>query len=431
MIAKDINPLRMEKVIIVGGGVAGLFAARELSKHDYDVTVLEATDRLGGRIHTIRNSLFTQPVEKGVEFVHGNLPLTIQLLKEAGIEYNVVTGHMVRIVNGDWETQADFVVGWDELMRKMNSVRQDMTMDAFLKENFSDEKYNDLRTSVLRFANGFDLADTSKASVLALREEWMGEEDEQHRVPGGFDQLINFFEKECLTCGVAIFTSSPVTEINWQKNRVRVTTADKMTYDASMVIVTTSLGQLQSERSIIFQPGIDNYFRAAKNIGFGTVVKVMLEFKDAFWEKKKKGIGFLFTNEIIPTWWTQSPSSYPLLTGWAGGPQAWTLESKDDEAILGLALHSIANIFQKPIGELKELLTASAVVNWKNDPYSIGAYSYDTVESIQAKKIFNTPIEKTIYFAGEAFYEGPSPGTVEAALVSAKGVVEKMVNGEW
>lgn len=431
MIANDTNPLKKHKIIIVGGGVAGLSAARELSKHEYDVIILEATDRLGGRIHTIRNSLFTQPVEKGVEFVHGNLPLTIQLLQEAGIEYHVVRGNMVRIVNGDWETQADFAVGWDELIRKMNLVRQDMTMDAFLKENFSDEKYNDLRTSVLRFANGFDLADTSKASVLALREEWMGEEDEQHRVPGGFDQLINFFEKECLGSGVAVFTSSPVTQINWQKNSVKAITANKMTYDASTVIVTASLGQLQSGRSIIFSPGIDNYFQAAKNIGFGSVVKVMLEFKEAFWERKKKGIGFLVTNEIIPTWWTQSPSSYPLLTGWAGGPQAWTLESKDDQTILNLALRSLANVFQKPIEELKQLLTASAVVNWKNDPYSKGAYSYDTVESLQAKKLFKTPIEQTIYFAGEAFYEGSSPGTVEAALVSAKDVVEMIMSGEW
>ena len=156
----------------------------------------------------------------------------------------------------------------------------------------------------------------------------------------------------------------------------------------------------------------------------------MLEFKEAFWEKKKKGIGFLLTNEIIPTWWTQSPSSYPLLTGWAGGPQAWTLENKDDESILDLALRSLSNVFQKTVDELKQMLTASAVANWIKDPYSIGAYSYDTVGSMEAKKLLNTPIGETIFFAGEAFYEGPSIGTVEAALVSAKNVVEKIVNGE-
>ena len=275
-------------------------SARELSKQGYAVTILEATDRLGGRIHTIRNSLFTQPVEKGVEFIHGNLPLTIGLLKESGIEYKPVRGNMIRVVDGDWKTQDDFTLGWDELIRKMNSVRQDMTMDEFLKENFSDEKYDDLRKSVLRFANGFDLADTSRASVLALREEWMGEEDEQYRIPGGFDQLINFLEKECLRSGVIIHTSTPVAEIKWGKNDVKIITSNKKTYNATKVIVTASLGLLQSGRSIIFQPGIDNYFHTAKKIGFGTVIKVMLEFKEAFWEKKKKGIGFLITNEIIP-----------------------------------------------------------------------------------------------------------------------------------
>jgi len=420
----------MKKIIIVGGGVAGLYGARELSKHGFDVTILEATDRLGGRIHTIRNSSFTRPVEKGVEFIHGNLPLTIELLKEAGIEYNVVRGNMIRITDGSWRTQDDFTVGWDELMQKMNSIRQDVTMDEFLKQHFSDEKYDGLRTSVLRFANGFDLADTSKASVLALREEWMGEEDEQHRIPGGFDQLINFLNDMCRTSGVTIFTSSPVTEIKWEKNRAQVITAGNMAYGASAVVVATSLGQLQSERSILFHPAIDNYFAAAGKIGFGSVVKVMLEFKEAFWEKKKKGIGFLFTNEIIPTWWTQLPSTYPLLTGWAGGPQAWVFETKDDQTILELAFQSLANIFQKSVGELKQLLTASAVVNWKNDPYSNGAYSYDTVESNLAKKLFNTPIEDTIYFAGEAFYQGSSPGTVEAALVSARDVVQKLFDGE-
>ena len=421
----------MGKIIIIGGGASGLMSARELAKQGYAVTILEATDQVGGRIQTIRNSLFTQPVERGVEFIHGNLPLTIGLLKESGIEYKPVRGNMIRIVDGNWKTQDDFTLGWDELMTKMNSVKEDVTMDEFLKKNFSDEKYDALRTSVLRFANGFDLADTSRASVLALREEWMGEEDEQYRIPGGFDQLINFLAKECLASGVVIHTSVPVTEIKWEKNDATVITSNRKTFNATKVIVTASLGLLQSDQSILFQPGINNYIHAAKKIGFGTVIKVMLEFKEAFWEEKKKGIGFLFTNEIIPTWWTQSPSSYALLTGWAGGPQAWKLENQDDQTILDIALQSLSNVFQKTVDELRQMLIASAVANWKKDPYSTGAYSYDTVGSIEAKKLLNTPIGETIFFAGEAFYEGPSFGTVEAALVSAKDVVEKIVNGEW
>ena len=419
---------RKGSVIIVGGGVAGLMTARELLQQGYIVTVLEASDRLGGRIHTIHSSSFDRPVEKSAEFIHGDLPLTIRLLKEAGIEYKSVGGTMNRIINGDWKTQEDFTLGWGELMKTMNEVKRDMTMDEFLEKNFSDKKYEELRRSVLRFAHGFDLADTSKASLLALREEWIGEQEHQFRIPGGFDQLINYFEKQCLQLGCLIRNSSAVKKIEWQKNYVTVFTSDKKIYNSNKIVVTVSLGLLQAQSPVlIFQPAIDEYFKAAKKIGFGSVVKVLLQFKQDFWKEKKKNIGFLLTNEIIPTWWTQLPSSYPLLTGWAGGPQAWQLEDKDDDAILEIALQSLSNVFKKPVDELRQLLTASLVANWLNDPFSKGGYSYSTLETTEAQKLFNTPIQDTIFFAGEAFYDGPSPGTVEAALGSAKNVAEKII----
>jgi monoamine oxidase len=419
---------RTEKIIVVGGGAAGLMTARELLKQGHNVTILEADDRLGGRIHTIHDTSFQQPVERGVEFIHGNLPLTIGLLKESGIDYRAVRGAMVRIVNDDWKTQDDFTIGWEELMRKMNEIKEDMTVNEFLEKNFSEEKYVELRKSVLRFAQGFDLADPSKASMLALREEWMEEADEQYRIPGGFDQLVNYLEQECRKAGGLIHTSSTVTKIRWQKNEVTVFTADKKIYNCNKVIITVSLGLLQADPPVIlFEPAINNYLEAAKKIGFGSVVRILLQFKEPFWEEKKKNIGFLFVDEPVPTWWTQLPSSYPLLTGWAGGPQAWQLENKDDETILELALQSLSDVFKKSVDELRQLLTASLVANWYKDPFAKGAYCYSMVGSTEAQKLFNNPVSNTIFFAGEAFYDGPSPGTVEAALVSAKNVVERII----
>jgi len=426
----DLVSTKSENIIIVGGGAAGLFAARALLWRGYPVTVLEASDRLGGRIHTIRDSSFDRPVEKGVEFIHGNLPLTIQLLKEAGIGCQPVKGNMIRVVNGDLKTQDDFTIGWKELMEQMNEVKEDMTVDQFLEKNFSDDKYAALRKSVVRFAQGYDLADPSKASVLALREEWMGEEDEQYRIPDGCDQLISYLEKQCLKSGGRIYTSSVVSKIEWQKNNVKVSTADKV-YTANKVIVTVSLAILSTKPPVItFQPDIENYVAAAGKIGFGTVVKILLQFKEPFWQEKKKNMGFLLSDEIVPTWWTQLPSSYSLLTGWAGGPQARPLESKDDKTMLALALGSLSNIFKKPLDELENSLTASLVANWKQDAFAKGGYSYSMVGSREAQKFLSTPIDDTIFFAGEAFYVGPSPGTVEAALVSAKNVVEKIVSAK-
>jgi monoamine oxidase len=419
-----------ENIIIVGAGAAGLMAARELLKEGYIVTVLEASDRLGGRIQTIRDSRFKFPVEKGVEFIHGDLPLTIQLLKEAAIRYTHVKGEMIRIVNGEWKKQDEFAVGWDELIQQLNQVRDDETVNDFLNKNFADKKYDELRNSVLRFAQGFDLADPAKASILSLREEWM-EEGEQYRIPGGYDQFIDYLENQCRHLGGFIYTSSVVKKIVWQKNDVTVVTKDEKKYYGHKVIVTASLGILQNDPPVIsFYPAISDHIIITEKIGFGSVIKVLLEFKEAFWEEKKKKIGFLFTDEMIPTWWTQYPSSYPLLTGWAGGPQSWPLENKTDEDILQLALRSLSNIFKRPVDELKQLLTASLVANWRNDLYSSGAYSYNTIGSKQAQKFFDIPIDDTVFFAGEAFYDGSSPGTVEAALVSAKNVADKIMSGE-
>jgi monoamine oxidase len=418
---------RKEHILIAGGGAAGLMASNGLLKQNYDVTILEADSRLGGRINTLHHPLFKQPVEKAVEFIHGNLPLTTRLLREAGIKYEPVRGKMIRAEGGEWKTQNDFAVGWEEIMQRMNEVKEDMTLEKFLEKNFSGEKYKDISSSVLRFAEGFDLADPADASLLALREEWMEEEHEQYRITGGYDQLVHFLEKRCITSGGIIHLSSPVTEIKWSRNDVTVITGDKKVWRGNKIIITVSLGVLQADPlPISFQPAIDHYIEAAKKIGYGSVVKVLLQFKEAFWKEKNKNMGFLFANEAIPTWWTQLPSSYPLLTGWVGGPQAKNLETENDETILALALQSLSNIFKEPVDKLRELLTASWVANWRNDPFARGAYSYGLLGSWEAKKLFNTPVDDTLFFAGEAFYNGSSPGTVEAALVSGKEVAEKI-----
>jgi monoamine oxidase len=419
--------MEKEKIIIVGGGAAGLVAARVLAKKNYSVTILEANNRLGGRIHTLHDPSFDQPLEKGVEFIHGHLPVTMELLQEAGIGYKPVEGKMVRMENGKWRSQGDFTIGWSELIKKMNEIGEDETVDDFLQKNFSDDKYKALRQSVCRFAYGFDLADTSKASILALRDEWMGEEDEQFRIPGGFDQLVNWMEKECIHAGSSIHTSHTVQKINWTKNKVTAVTQNGKEFSGNKMIITIPLGIWQSDPfPINFQPAIPDHINAFSKIGFGTVVKILLQFKNAFWEEDKKNMGFLFAEEVIPTWWTQLPSGSPLLTGWAGGPQAWEIENKNDDELVEIALESLSNIFKKTRDELKQLLTASLINNWKKDDHTKGGYSYNTLKSQEAKKFLNEGIEQTIFFAGEALYDGISFGTVEAALVSGKDVAEKI-----
>ena len=85
-----------------------------------------------------------------------------------------------------------------------------------------------------------------------------------------------------------------------------------------------------------------------------------------------------------------------------------------------LALESLAQLLATPLAELRAQLCASHVRNWGAEPYAYGAYSYPTVGAPAARAALATPVADTLFFAGEAIYEGPAAGTVEAALVSGQ-----------
>src|SRR3569833_3542686 len=104
--------MKNEDIIIVGAGASGLMAAYTLSKAGKKVTILEARDRIGGRIHTIANESFFKHAELGAEFVHGNLPVTLRLLKQAGIEYVSAEGEMWHYRDGRLILVSWVFVGW-------------------------------------------------------------------------------------------------------------------------------------------------------------------------------------------------------------------------------------------------------------------------------------------------------------------------------
>ncbi|HEY6975232.1 MAG TPA: FAD-dependent oxidoreductase, partial [Chitinophagaceae bacterium] len=257
-----------DSILIIGAGAAGLMAAGELSSNKQNVTILEANNRIGGRIYTLYNDAFIKPVELGAEFIHGNLHLTKQLLDKANIPLNKVKGEMMHIENGERKNQNKSDDGWDELMNCMQQLKEDMTVNDFLKKFFSDEKYFSLRKSVQGFAEGFDLADISSASVFALRNEWIHEEGEQFRVEGGYQKLVDHLLNICITNGCTMHTSSVVKKIYWKKNEVKVVTANNKSFECNKVVITVPLGVLQAElnyeAAITFTPSLCDFFRAAK-----------------------------------------------------------------------------------------------------------------------------------------------------------------------
>lgn len=430
-------------VIIIGAGAAGLMAAMQLSRGGRKVLVLEARDRIGGRIYTLYDEQKGFPLEIGAEFIHGDLPVTLSLLQEAGIAYTASGGEMWRAQDGVLTHEYHFIKGWHLFEEQLEALEEDMSINSFLDKHFSGDSFEELRTSVRRYAEGYDNADPNRASALALRREWLEEETaEQHKVDKGYSTVIHFMADIIQKNGGNIITNATVKEIQWQEGAVTITTSYGHTYTASKCIITAPLGILQADKtaqcSIGFSPAIPNHTAALKDMGMGTVIKILLVFKERFWKNeaivtRAKGsmekMLFIFSEAPVPTWWTQYPDESPLLTGWLGGHKAEELRNSSDEEVLQIAIDSLASIFQLSGEEIKGLLLKSIVANWGADKYTLGSYTYATVETAQALELLMQPVKDTLYFAGEAFYTGSEMGTVEAALASGKSVAERILNG--
>ena len=414
------------KIIVIGAGASGLMAARILSKQ-FSVIILEARHQPGGRIRSIPATGTSPLIEAGAEFIHGHLPLTMELLNEVGIKYTEVKGKRCRKDHGQWEEQEEMIEGWDVLLDKMKDVNTDTTLSKFMDEHFKGQEYEELRQQARAFTEGFDLADIHEASVRSLYKEWSTEEEELFRIPRGYGSLINYLVQECEKNGCRIITGNPVHLVEWMKERVQVTTTDGQLFDGEKCVITVPPHVLIDPTHsgyIRFQPGLDDKLEMVKEIGYGTVIKIVLEFREAFW---KNDMGFVFSKEMIPVWWTQLPNANLTLTGWLGGPPAEKMHDLEESTITQHALTSLSNIFNIPMNELDKKLEHAHVFNWRKETYLHGAYSYSKPGTANAREILRQPFEDTLYLAGEAFYAGDSPGTVEAALVSGKEIANKII----
>lgn len=427
-------------VLIVGAGAAGLMAAYKLSAAGRGVIVLEARERLGGRIHTFQNELFFKEAEQGAEFIHGDLPVTLDLLKTAGISIQRAAGDMWRFANGEFAADNGATPDWGLLMDRLANLKEDCSIDEFLQREFAADEHEVLRNAVRRFVAGYDSADPKNASAFALRKEWQNEDDDaQHRIKGGYSTMINFLTDEIKARGGEIYLNSVVTDIYYDPHGARAFVAGGEIYHCKHMVIALPLGVLKATSgagAITFHPRLPEYTKAFHEIGFGSIIKILLEFDTLFWEdeavarrsgKDPQQMGFILSDEAIPTWWTQNPQRSPVITGWLSGTPAADKLNATDKELLELALQSLANIFKKGKDELSDKLIAFNCANWTADPFTRGSYAYDMVPSANARKILSEPVDYILFFAGEYLYDGPAMGTVEAALTSGAEAAKRIL----
>ena len=236
-----------KRVLVVGAGMAGLCAARELAEAGRHVLVLEARDRVGGRIRTHRDQ--GEIAELGAEFVHGQPPELWDLIREAELETYELDGKDICHRQGKLKKCDE----QGEMFKFLNGLERWMGPDLSFADypplqNLSPEK----RDEVINYVQSFNAADYRQIGVHALAVQQHAEEeissDKVFRIKGGYDLLPEFVAKKVREAGGRIELSRTVERIEWQRHRVQVFARDGgelAQYSAEQAVIALPLGVLQ------------------------------------------------------------------------------------------------------------------------------------------------------------------------------------------
>lgn len=415
--------MRSPDTIIVGAGAAGLMAARTLKRAGRQVLILEASNRIGGRIMTRANTNAGIPIELGAEFVHGEAPETTRLLDEARLVTVPVSGNHYRADRGQFSEQGPVWKRMKLVFKHLNPERKhDRSFQEFLDEKPGGAALRNERELALGFVQGFNAAYASLISEKSLAEQGDPAEgaSEARRLINGYSSLIEYLRAEVSD---SIRLRTAVCRVIWDDSHVRVADQNGRQYGARTVIITVPLPMLQDE-SISFEPEIPMVRNAARQLQMGQVLHIGVVVNERFWEKKAEDISYIHTpTRPVNVWWTQNPLKAPLLTGWSGGPPA--VEISDSGDIDEVFRRELARAFGLQRKRIDTLVDSIHWHDWRRDKHIRGAYSYPGVGGSHAARILARQFG-SVLFAGEAT-EQSTNGTVEAAITSGKRAAEKAI----
>jgi monoamine oxidase len=426
-------------VVIIGAGAAGLAAAAQLARGQCAVLVLEARTHIGGRVLTRTLAGLPFPIELGAEFIHGRGPVTFALAREAGAAVVDTAGARWTLREGRLTARES---GWAELqalMHAVNAMREpDLSIEAYLERYARDPAMQPAVTQIRMLAEGFDAADPGQASIRAIAREWTGDGlgGGQYRPAGGYGPLLSHLRGVVEGARGRIELESIVRAVSWHRGAVEVQGIrpdGPFRVRARRALITLPLSILKlpegSPGAVRFDPPLAAKAAALRGLAFGPVIKVVLQFRSAFWEVLEEGAfadaGFLFAADApFRTTWTSLPYRVPLLTSWVGGPRAARLATTCRD-VPGAAVESVQRLFGASADVQRELIAAH-LHDWQADPFSRGAYSYVAVGGLEAPAELAVPMDDTLYFAGEATH-AEETGTVEGALQSGQRAARLML----
>jgi monoamine oxidase len=449
-------------VLILGAGAAGLSAAIDLARTGLHVEIIEARDRIGGRIFTLHDDNTNDPIELGAEFVHGLPPELWIPLQQNKIQTTEVAGDLWCSINNKLEP-CNFFAQADKILSAMDDRSPDESFLEFLARRFPGREHEEAKQWATGYVTGFNAADPAQVSVHWLvhssRAEEQIERDRAFRIAGGYQSLHDIFQKELTKLRVPIHLKTIVSEIKWNSRSVEIKTdcvgaalqarptehssatsranarqpgrGRPGLFTAPRALITLPLGVLQAAPdSIRFNPELPETKKTAmQKLAMGKVVRVTLSFRERFWQnihpagesRSLANLSFLFSHDnLFPTWWTQMPLHLPLITGWAPASSAESLARLGKDQIIDKALASLSRVLHLEKSNVQSQLTAAYLHDWDTDPFSLGAYSYAKVGGEGYQQTLAAPLDNTLFFAGEATDTAGHNGTVHGAIATGK-----------
>ena len=413
-----------ETVLVIGGGIAGLAAARELSRKGRDVLLLEARPHLGGRILTKQLAGETH-VELGAEFVHGKSPALWRLFHNIPLAIREASDrHLLGHADGSL-VPYPFQETLQQVFSAIHREGPDQSVAQFLAQHsFPSE----LRRNAIDYVEGFHAADPTRFSMKALAAAEKSAErlqgDRNFRIAGGYGRLVRWFEEELRDSGVTMVLNAEVKTICWRQGFASVealVNGNLESFAANAVVITLPLGVLKAD-SVRFEPPLPEKQRALASVETGHVTKVVLRFRESFWPEQ---FGFVHTfDEWLPTWWTNEDPF--TLTAWAGGPRGERGAQARCEFLMERAVTVLAGIFSRSPEYVRARMEEVHTHNWHDDPFARMAYSYVPVGELDAPRRLAAPVADTLFFAGEATDTDNQNGTVHGALNSGVRAAQEL-----
>jgi len=409
-------------VVVIGAGMAGLAAARALAAAGWPVTVVEARNRVGGRVWT-SGRWPGQPVDMGASWIHGISGNPVTALADAAGAARITTSTDLAVLYGpdgsvldiaNDLTQAETLI--EAALAAADQHARDQSLQDAIENSAGWRQAGSGLRRVVRYLVNSSVEQEYSGSWSDLSawefDEGQGYGGPDQLFPGGYGQI-----PERLARGLDIRLGAEVRQIAPGPAGVRVTLADGTVLEAAHAVVTLPLSVLQAGDVGFGAPLAPARAAAITQLGMGLLNKCWLQFDSAFWPADVDWIGWMGPQDGVWAAWISMTrvTGQPLLLGFNAGDQARAIEGLGDAATIDSASQALRAMF----GSRTPAPRAGQVTRWAQDPFARGAYSFAAVGMQPGARaaLAGADWDGALVFAGEAT-STDNPATVHGAWTS-------------